>query len=281
MSQHPIDDLFARQLRDHGVKPQRATWDELQRRMNEKEERKSPFIWWYASAASVAVILLASWWLWSGDETGKPNLETNRIAQQIPKKTAPTNPQSTVRQTEELKPIESTEETVLAFEKTARLKQESKTHVDRQTDIAAPETVQEPAVIEKPATPVLMEEVQKPQTLLAEVPSKEPERTLVVQIAAPEIKSASLMASTETALSEENAENTNDQPRRKRFRLGRVLRQINKLKAGESVEWDEVGVQPGALLARASEKVHEGKEKLADSYENLRYNAFKKNPNNK
>lgn len=280
MSQHPIDDLFARQLRDHGVKPERASWEELQRKMNAKEDHKSPFIWWYASAASVALLLLASWWLWSGNENGNPGLEQARIAQQIPKKTGPAKPQPDELKTDEPTLVEKTEEPVIAFEKTAPTGKEIKAASNRQPGKTAAETAQEPAIIENPVAQVLIKEMQKPQTLIEEVASKEPERTLVVKIATPEIKSTALVAAAEPETSEFN-ETDDNQPKRKRFRLGRVLRQLNKLKAGEPVEWDEVGVQPGTLLARASEKVHEGKEKLADSYENLRYNAFKKNPNNK
>ncbi|GAB3923877.1 hypothetical protein [Larkinella terrae] len=280
MSQHPIDDLFARQLRDHGVKPERATWEELQRRMNAKEERKSSFIWWYASAASVGLLLLASWWLWSGDETGKADLVNNRIAHQATKKTAPAKTKAAESQTNALRAVEKIDEPVIAYEKTAEAGKENRIAAVRRTDQTAPQPVQGPIVSEKPVVPATPDEPRKPETLIAEVTSKEPERTLVVQIAAPEIKPTTLVAATEPTQSE-SAEDTDDQPRKKRFRLGRVLRQINKLKAGEPVEWNEVGVQPGTLLARASEKVHEGKEKLTDSYENLRYNAFKKNSNNK
>jgi hypothetical protein len=277
MSQHPIDDLFASKLRDHGVKPERASWDELQRRMNEKEERKSPFIWWYASAASVAVLLLVSWWLWSGGETGKPGLDQNRIAQQTPKKSAPSKTGSADQTIEELKPNETP---VIAYQKPTDSPKKAPTTVHHQSAKTVQQPIEEPAIIEQPVTPTLREEVQKPETLVADVAPKQPERTLVVQIATPEIKSTALVAANEPTPSE-SAESNDDQPKKKRFRLGRVLRQFNKLKAGESVEWEDVGVQPGALIARASEKVQEGKEKISNSYENLRYNAFKKNPINK
>ncbi|GAB3895900.1 hypothetical protein GCM10028803_12900 [Larkinella knui] len=279
MSQHPIDDLFANQLRDHGVKPQRASWDELQRRMNEKEERKSPFIWWYASAASVAVILLASWWLWSGNETGKTGFSTNPIAQRSHKKSVPsqTHTPAAERKTEE---VQHAEEPVVAYEKPIDSRQNAQTVAHRQPAKTVQPAREEPSVIEPVATPGLLEEARKPETVVAEVKPKQTERTLVVQIAAPELAATSLAASAESETSG-FAESNDDQPKKKRFRLGRVLRQFNKLKAGESVEWEEVGVQPGALLARASERVQEGKEKISNSYENLRYNAFKKNSNNK
>ncbi|WP_421827820.1 hypothetical protein [Larkinella sp.] len=284
MSQHPIDDLFSSQLRDHRVKPERASWEELQRRMNAKEERKSPFVWWYASAASVAVVLLASWWLWSGDETVENSPATNRVAQQTLKKAAP-GQQPAPSKTDLPSALDEMEKPVIAFEKPAarRSNSQNSQQEDSHQDVKpAPQAAQELVVTEKPSVSVPQEEVRKPETLLAaEVTPKPAERTLVVQMAAPEIKPTALVASTESENADFTERNDEDQPKKKRFRLGRVLRQFNKIKSGEPVEWEEVGVQPGALLARASERVQEGKEKISNSYENLRYSAFKKNPNNK
>lgn len=280
MSQHPIDDLFANQLRDHGVKPERASWDELQRRMNEKKERKSPVMWWYASAASVAVLLLAAWWLWSGDEAGQTGLATNRIAKQRLKETAPAKAQSgdTVLKTDEIK---TSEEPAIAYQKSSGLHKSRPARPDRPVAETAFQVAQKPVELEKSADPIWSEKAQEPETVLTAVAPKQAERTLVVKIAEPEIKPTVFVASREPEASEFNDTNANDQPKKKRFRLGRVLRQFNKIKAGEPVEWEEVGVQPGAFMARATEKVQESKEKISNSYENLRYNAFKKNPNNK
>jgi hypothetical protein len=281
MSQNPIDDLFSSQLRDHRVKPERASWEELQRRMNAKEERKTPFVWWYASAASVAVLLLASWWLWSGDETVKTDLTTNRMAQQTPKKFAPVQKPS-LSKTDQPSATNDVEKPVIAFEKPADLQTNSQQEESHQVEKPAPQAVQQLAVTEKSSVSIPLEEVRKPETMLAaEVAPKPAERTLVVQMAAPEIRPTALVAATESEKADFTERNDEEQPKKKRFRLGRVLRQFNKIKSGEPVEWEEVGVQPGALLARASERVQEEKEKISSSYENLRYNAFKKNPNNK
>ncbi|MGM9506160.1 hypothetical protein ACS5NO_00475 [Larkinella sp. GY13] len=281
MSQHPIDDLFSSQLRDHRVKPERASWEELQRRMNAKEERKSPFVWWYASAASIAVVLLASWWLWSVDETVKTGPATNRIAKQTPVKSAP-GQQPSPSKTDQPSAMDEAEKPVIAFEKPAVRRSSSQNEDSHQIEKPALRTAEELVVNEKPPISIPQEEVRKPEVLLAAEEAPKPaERTLVVQMAAPEIKPTALVASTESENAAFTERNGEDQPKKKRFRLGRVLRQFNKIKSGEPVEWEEVGVQPGALLARASERVQEGKEKISNSYENLRYNAFKKNPNNK
>lgn len=279
MSKHPIDDLFASRLRDHSIKPERASWEELQRRIGAKEKRKTPFIGWYAAAASVGVVLLAAWWLWSNDKTGILGKQENPIAHHLSKK-----PGSVNAKTSEPKIDETVApETAIAYEEKPGTA--SKTGINRQISTPVLNNSGSPQEIDQvekssPVPPVLADDIQKPQTLVADVLSKEPERTLVVQVVTPEIRiaSSSLVSPPEV---DEMKETDDEQPKKKRFRLGRVLRQFNKLKAGESVEWEEVGVQPGGLMARASEKVQEGKEKLTDSYENLRYNAFRKNSNNK
>ncbi len=177
--------------------------------------------------------------------------------------------------------MDEVEKPVIAFEKPAVRRNNSPNEDSRPVEKPAPSIAEELVVNEKPPLSIPQEEVRKPEVLLAaEEAPKQAERTLVVQMAAPEIKPTALVVSTEPGNADFTGRNE-DQPKKKRFRLGRVLRQFNKIKSGEPVEWEEVGVQPGALLARASERVQEGKEKISSSYENLRYNAFKKNPNNK
>ncbi|MFC5410579.1 hypothetical protein ACFPMF_14745 [Larkinella bovis] len=270
MSKHPIDDLFARQLRDHAVKPQHASWEGLQRRMAANEQRQSPVVWWYAAAASVAVVLLGAWWLWSGGETDPVKAGTNPIAKHRPKKTAPQG---------EATP---SEEPVLAYKEPEVSGQNRAIPTHRVVIKTAPKPVDDlPSVVEIPAAWVAPEDLRQPEEPVAAIAiAKQPERTLVVQVAMPEVKPTEWVATTETA-SDELTETGEEQPKKKRFRLGRVLRQFNKLRAGERIEWEEMGVQPGALMAKATEKVQEGKEKISDSYENLRYNTFRKNSNNK
>ncbi|GAB3322253.1 hypothetical protein GCM10027299_17740 [Larkinella ripae] len=283
MSKHPIDDLFTSQLSNHGVKPERASWDELQRRMNAKEARKTPFLRWYSAAASVAVVLLGSWWLWSGEGLHETASGTNQVAQQTPKKLVPSTPAKTVPpETDEAKPLA---EPLVADQKTVVSREENRLVKHRPSGSTKPAENRASPPVTPSETPVLAEaspkeKSVKPDARMEEVAPKQSERTLVVQIAAAEIKSSEAVASAESG-SSERFEADEEQPRKKRFRLGRVLRQINKLKAGERVEWEEIGVQPGTLMARASEKVQEGKEKISDSYENLRYNTFRKNSNNK
>ncbi|GAB3267621.1 hypothetical protein GCM10027347_36640 [Larkinella harenae] len=277
MSKHPIDDLFADQLRNHGVKPERATWEELQRRMNGKQKNRVPFTIWYASAASVAVVVLASWWLWSVKDADKTDLATNQIVRHVPEKTTPTRQMDAVEETKVPVNNRLAESSVMAYQKPVTPAKRKQNDTDRQPSASAEST--KPVM---PQDPMLTEPIEMPVMRLAEATPKESERTLIVRIATPEMKTADedvdiATESKELAAVDDSAE----RPQKKRFRLGRVLRQINKLKAGEAVEWEDVGVKPGALMARASEKVQEGKVKIADSYENLRYNAFRKNSNNK
>jgi hypothetical protein len=274
MSKHPIDDLFARQLKDHRVKPERASWEELHRRMNAKEERTSPFVWWSAVAASVGVILLASW-LWSSRESGKERIVAGRIVTQAPQVSTPAKT---------IEPITTGRETVEGPTITYRQSEVQSTARQNRTHHKSPasksQTAEKSPETDVAVLPVSSEDILKAETQMADVASSVPERTLIVRIAAPNIEKTELTAENEPTTTD-LAETEESQPRKRRFRLGRVLRQFNKLKAGEPVEWEEVGVQPGVLMARASEKVQEGKEKISDSYDNLRFNTFRKNSNNK
>ena len=110
-----------------------------------------------------------------------------------------------------------------------------------------------------------------PQLMTSEKTAATPvERKLVVQfepvIVAQQVES-------EPALIEETGETT----AKKRVRLGRLLRQMRK---GEQIDWQEAGLAPDNLLAKASRTVRQGKEKVLDSYENLREQATDKFENN-
>ncbi|MFD1143852.1 hypothetical protein ACFQ4C_22190 [Larkinella insperata] len=274
MSNHPIDDLFANQLREHGLKPEKATWEELQRRMNAKETQRSSFVWWYASAASVSVVLLATWWIWSDNESDGKNSTSSPIAQQITKREQPNKVgvESGLR--------------IADIEPAVEPKTAHKKPVDVQDRVAKHPHQPGKKIEELPRTatsvlPVISEELLTTEVRGVEERLREPERTLVVQVATPEIQADKSVATADEPQSSSRIEISEEQPRKKRFRLGRVLRQFSKLKAGEPVEWEEVGIQPGVLMARASEKVQEGKEKISDSYDNLRQNTFRKNSSNK
>ena len=95
-----------------------------------------------------------------------------------------------------------------------------------------------------------------PQIATAETTVKRPgEKVLIVQLPEPLPFTVEKVAATSSKPTDASAE---DEPLRKKpLRLGRIIRQLNLLKAGEPIEWQEVGIQPKVIMARAAEKNRE------------------------
>lgn len=263
MKKHPVDDLFARRLGDYRLDPKRATWDEFQKR--QPERRIGRGVWWYA-AASVLLAVLAGWWGWHElSEAHQVHSERIAVARKAAGKkpvplTMPAPKKSLKSQETEQLPLFAQKRSDSSFKK-------------RQADATAPKAtaLAMVAVAEQSESPEPVVTPPTEQTEVAKVhPSPPSERTLVVQLVEP-----TELASTE--LAEEQV--VEESPKRKRVRLGRLVRQFTNLREGEPVDWQDTGLTPGTLLAKASDKVQEGKEKLSDSYQNLRSNGFRKSNN--
>ncbi len=58
MKKHPIDNLFARKLKEQQRAPAATSWDMLEKRLNKTQRsKKRPAIWWSATAAAIALLL--------------------------------------------------------------------------------------------------------------------------------------------------------------------------------------------------------------------------------
>lgn len=265
MNRHPLDDFFARGLNDHSLPPQRANWAEMQKRMHRTQTRK-PVWGWYAVAASVAVVLMAGWLYWRSENTVQP--ADKLIAQSAEPDRLKTNEPLGKPMAEIAVPTPAPG--VIPVGGAAVKRQEA------MDEPSVPEKIDEVIIAEaqpQPEASMLsapMPDVP-PQLMTSEKTAATPvERKLVVQfepvIVAQQVES-------EPALIEETGETT----AKKRVRLGRLLRQMRK---GEQIDWQEAGLAPDNLLAKASRTVRQGKEKVLDSYENLREQATDKFENN-
>lgn len=277
MQKHPIDDLFGRKLQHASLKPSADAWNRLQERQG---TQKRPFaVWWYSSVAACLLLLgLAAWF---GYQTSIDLPQTPALAK-VQRKLAPqikynVPAEKTDRAVERV----SVEPNVIALDR-----KKDKTHTTVTTPSESVPVMKESIEIAKaePEIPKKAEGIaNKESELIAKGnlasdkdisptrPSAE-ERTLIVQLAPPHEVSTQPISKAES-----QSDITDQGPKKKRTKVGRILKQLNKLREGEPIDWHEVGVQPGNILAKATRTVDEGREKIADSYENIRSNAFKKN----
>jgi len=275
MKQHPVDDLFARRLEDHRLEPRRASWDEMQRRMNPEPERRLG-IAWYAVAAGIALALLAGWWVWRTNEAPGFSKQPELAVEPSPKAGSPERTSSPVPNGTTTKAIKqaATADQAMAYAQAERKPAQVKATA-KPAQLAEEQELE--LIAQQPAAPKEEPSVLKAEPKLEKAVASaaaSPERTLIVQIQEPVLVAQTAAPAPEQELAEE------EQPRKKRVRLGRLVRQFNNLREGEPVDWSEAGLQPGALLAKAADKVQEGKEKITQSYESLRTQAFSKNAEN-
>ena len=257
MKKSPIDDLFARKLADWESQPSSAAWVRLQARQQQPKRRP---IYWLA-AATVLLALFVGYLAWQGlyppslpteNRLSQANSSTNTLSPS--KEVAPlavaTSPEpARVRQEEA---VASGEPTVQLVATRVQEPQSAATDTQAELPTALPMETQQtlpPQVLVAEAKPVAVES-ERSQGLSAEAtvekPSAEPSRVVIARMALVE---------------EEDA---------KPSKVLRMLRQLKNLKEGEEVNWEEAGIAPKRLVARADSKLRDQEEKISKRYQQFK-----------
>ncbi|GAA4407421.1 hypothetical protein GCM10023187_27970 [Nibrella viscosa] len=275
MQKHPIDELFGRKLEEASLKPNADAWARLQARQG--TQMRPVAVWWYASAAACLLLIgLAGYWVWQtnvdtaqkpaiANREAKPQLRTEQsLPKEKPQKSESRDTGETAIASVESKVDKKAANIAHASPNLPKAPVEIGKQEVTQPDNTSGTTESEPVVIAK-VTPVPSQEVSP-------APPTAEEKTLVVQLVPPQkmLSPAAKEPEPQISLAEQTG-------KKKRTKVSRILHQLNNLREGEPIDWQEVGVQPGALLAKATKTVDESREKIADSYENIRSNTFKKN----
>ncbi|HEV7346742.1 hypothetical protein [Telluribacter sp.] len=263
MKKHPIDDLFARKLTTWEPEPSEAVWQRIQAGQKKKQRRLAGW-YWYA-AASVALVLVAGYIVWKGQSGAATGLAEGTLAQvqvpahQVP--AAPAQPRATEVLPETGKPANADypeKAQVPLFKPTQELASQSRVKSDEATPVREPELVLDIEVAK-----LAREEVPSPavQTPDLKVPA-EPALTEVPPALGQKAESRVIVARVDID------EEENEDP--KSSRLIRVLRQLKNAKEGEAVNWNEVGINPRKIMARADERIKNEEEKVSKQYNNLK-----------
>lgn len=270
--QHPLDRRFGQALRRHEQAPRPEAWKRLEARLGrEQETRRIVPFWAYGVAAAVALLLLAGvWWVRQPDGSGQPQPELAKnqapaVEKPAPqpvkpepgvsgKTIAPTLPETAPSLAQRSAPKPAVEPSkgvlpgALEHPQPARVVKPEEAPVQ----VAKAEPVQPSQPVEAPkAVQPTLAQVTPPTSAVE--PAKAAPTTLVVTLA-------------NTEFDEKPGA---EQPRR-RGRLGRILRQLNNAKHGDRVDWNEVGINPPALLARAEERLDRSTDKVNETYRTLK-----------
>jgi hypothetical protein len=251
----PLDDFFKRKLNNASVTPRADGWNRLQDKLQHSaspdesnKSRRIGTVWYWAISTVAACLLIVFIWnrqnqLASQKSSGetiaqvkhKIPLQSKRAGQ----KNLPTEKTSELQSKDRREQIDDTPISVIdqlpqrSIVAKSSAKKAGKVEVDKEKQIAEPIIVaqassQQSQLVTRPAEVKLIEQKSNDKGLPSEQLEKplNTERTLIVSVAEPEVK---VVAESSFQLSKASAETANEN------RLSRVLRQIKRLKEGETL----------------------------------------------
>ncbi len=276
MKDSSFDKHFAEGLKNLERKPRPQAWEAIENRLT--PPKKKAIAWpWYAVAASVAVVLIGGYGYMQSVENQSIELANDKI------KTGSVEVLKPIKQIKEQnKPIIS----LPVEQQVADRKIVLPTKNYLLNDGLAKEKPKEIVPVPQ-QNQAILQEVLQPQNSIAKQESTLPQSQQNVNIV--EINQANVAKTNiqkqdnvlivnVKELQEENtlAQNTqttsliSDMPTKKTFKLGKFLKELNKARRGDAANWEEAGLKPDNILAKADEKIELGKEKVNETYQNVK-----------
>ncbi len=290
MKKHRVDDLFKRKLEGLERTPSENAWLKIQEKQpwSRRSIKSRPFVWGWYAAAGVAAAVMVGYLVWQNQQGNSPGIQSNQtiaaakpaamdsVATSVEKLNVPVEQLAAAAKKENAgvenvgKGLEQNHnapgnaETQIA--QTQLAKAQNSEALNKRTQRieipnAQPEPVQNAPVVvlnEKPSVPMnaiqpepltnpVTQDIKtlpdEPAVSRVNKPETEPTRTIVVAV------------ETGTNESEEKPRNT---------RFARVFRQLKNARAGEKVDWDEVGFNPKSLVARVDDRLRSKDERSSD-----------------
>ena len=234
-----IDKIFSEGLHSYERQPRPQAWEKLEARLQKPERKVLPIWWKYASAASVALLLgVGGYWF-----NTRENIQTDVIA--VTKK-------SVIIEEQQLPILEKTIPQIVTVEKNSQ----SYTHLKL---IRKVEKVKKPQFAQLPSQKIIKIEEIKQITKIPNIEFKKIEESntivLVLENTKPKVEQETIvlnMVDTKEVISQATL---NDVNTKKETRLSKIWQQLKRAKNGENVNWNEVGIKPQKMLARADAKI--------------------------
>lgn len=280
MKKHPVDDLFKRKLEGLERTPSENAWLKIQ----EKQPAKSrPAVWGWYAAAGVAAAVMGGYLVWQNQQGVSPGgIQLQQTV--VSAKPAPVD--SAIYAAEKLNaPVEQ----LTATEKNANAEVDNtgkvlkpayntsgngetqivKAQVNETPDVKAPriqtsdthpesvENAPTVAIVERPSVPVNAMQAEPTKNPVAQDIKTLPDEPAVSRVNKPEPEpTRTIVVAVETGANEEE-----EKPR---TRFARVFRQLKNARAGEKVDWEEVGFNPKSLVARVDDRLRSKDDKSSD-----------------
>lgn len=265
MRKHSVDDLFKRKLSDIEKKPSSAAWEKIQAK-SKKERRLAGWVWY--AAASVVIALMAGYVIWNRERSNIESIgDSNKVANV---RTKPETIQSV--QVDGLPELTNALKNVQAPErKLASSKKKRKTQV---SELVSQENAQQVASSKK-AEILVPEKLAAIDVAVAKENNVETPNAITPNVEnIPKIEEAIASKVNPTPAEPTRtivvAVQTDDQDKPKTSKFSKVFRQLKNARAGERVDWEEVGFNPKSLVAKVDDRLRNGEEKVSEKYHNLK-----------
>ncbi len=270
MKKHPVDDLFKRKLEGIERTPSENAWLKIQER---QPARHRTVVWGWYAAAGVAAAVMGGYLVWNNQQGMSPGIikhqHTIAATKPVQKDSVITPIKNSNAPVEQLAAIEKTGSGLGNDEKELKLdahvpgvtQTQRSTKQVTKTPIAAPEPIRNAPVValnEKPSVPLNAVQPEVANAPVAQDIKTLPDEPAVSQVNKPEPEPTRMIVVTvETGNNE-----AEEKPRTTRF--ARVFRQLKNARAGEKVDWDEVGFNPKNLVARVDDRLRNRDERSSE-----------------
>ncbi|PSL29304.1 hypothetical protein [Dyadobacter jiangsuensis] len=275
MKKHPVDDLFKRKLEGLERTPSENAWLKIQEKQPAKSRpamRRAAVWGWYA-AAGVAAAVMGGYLVWQNQQGVSPGGIQSQQTVAVVKPAPVDSAVSRIRKSDE--PVE---QLAVADEKNigSAVDQENvkrATHFNKitktpeaprqvtETSVADAEPIQNVpmvAIAEKPDVPVNAIQSGQIKSPVAQDIKTLPDEPAVSRVNKPEPEpTRTIVVAVETGTNE-----AEEKPRNTRF--ARVFRQLKNARAGEKVDWDEVGFNPKSLVARVDDRLRNKEDRSSE-----------------
>ncbi|MDZ7900778.1 MAG: hypothetical protein U5N85_22475 [Arcicella sp.] len=244
-----IDKIFNKSLQNYERQPRTEAWEKLQARLEKKDSRVLPLWWKYASAASIALLLgVGGYWFANKntDSTEQVAISKKPVLKKI----------NEVEKTKEVAKIriETVVDTISCeIDIPITMPDESEIVNSVAGVPTSPPPSKQIQDLENQNNPVISLETIKIKTPEIKKQTEENTIVLVIENTKPKVEEETIVLNFVETKPEVVAQNI--EPEKKQSRVGKIWEQLKRAKNGENVNWNEVGVKPQKVLARADAKI--------------------------
>lgn len=267
MKKHPVDDLFKRKLEGMQRTPSENAWLRIQEKQPVPHR---PAVWGWYAAAGIAAAVMGGYLVWQNQQAASPGIHarhTVATVQSAPQVKQPEAVASVERdQDSASRELNNLSEKIQPAQSISRM-QIAKTTTPKPAPVQ-PEAEEAPsndnlntepapvvAITEKPSVPLNTLQPEPIHNPASQGIKTLPDEPAVSQVNKPETEpTRTIVVAVETGDDE-----SEEKPRNTRF--ARVFRQLKNARAGEKVDWEEVGFNPKNLVARVDDRLRSKDDK--------------------